>query len=98
MSEKAKTNIKKIGRLMVEDGKYIDKDGNEKKKWHEIGIVFSTPHHSRMVVKLHSNGFGTGQFANVFYDDGCKPNFTDKESITVKGAEDYVPEDKEIPF
>lgn len=98
MSDKAKTAIKKVGRLIVPDGKYTDKDGKEKTKWHEIGIVFASPHHSRMSIRLHANGFGEGQFATIAYDNDCKPNFTDKEKIVVEGAEDYVPEDKEIPF
>lgn len=98
MSEKAKVNIKKIGRLVVPDGKYTDKDGNEKTKWHEIGIVFATPHHSRMLIRLHANGYGEGQFASIFYDDDCKPNFTDKDPVEVQGAEEIVPTDEEIPF
>ena len=98
MADKAK--IKKIGSLVVPDGKYTDKDGNEKTKWHEIGVVFATPHHSRMAIRFHANGFGEGQFANIFYDKDCKPNFTDKEKIDIEieGAEEVIPENEEIPF
>lgn len=49
------SKLQKVGRLMVPNGKYTDKNGNEKTSWHEIGIVFATPHHSNMCVKLHAN-------------------------------------------
>lgn len=71
------SKLQKVGRLMVPDGKYTDKNGNEKTSWHEIGMVFATPHHSRITIKLHANGFGEGQFANVFYDEGKVPSFND---------------------
>lgn len=90
------TSLQKIGRLMVKNGTYKDKDGNEKNRYHEIGVVFATPHHSQICVRLHANGFGEGQFANVFYDNEKKPNFTDKESLGGTEAEDITLED--IPF
>ena len=40
------SNLQKIGRLMVKNGTYTDKDGKEKNRYHEIGIVLATPHHS----------------------------------------------------
>ena len=92
----ANSNLQKIGRLMVKNGTYKDKDGQEKNRYHEIGIVLATPHHSQMCVKLHANGFGEGQFASIFYDDEKKPNFTDKEPLNGAEVDDMAPE--EIPF
>ena len=90
------SNLQKVGRLMVKNGTYKDKDGKEKNRYHEIGIVLATPHHSQMCVKLHANGFGEGQFASIFYDDEKKPNFTDKKPLGATEAKDIAPED--IPF
>lgn len=91
------SNLRKIGRLMVKNGTYKDKDGNEKTRWHEVGIAFATPHHSNMCFKLHPTAYGDGQFVSMFYDEEAKPNFTDK---TVGGgkAVDVVIPPEEIPF
>ncbi len=90
------SNLQKVGRLMVKNGTYKDQDGKEKNRYHEIGIVLATPHHSQICIKLHANGFGEGQFANVFYDDEKRPNFTDKQPLGSTEAKDIAPED--IPF
>ena len=71
----------KIGRLMVPNGRFKDQNGTEKTRWHEIGIVLATPHHSKITIKLHANGFGEGQFATVFYDEDKKPNFADRDTM-----------------
>ncbi len=89
-------NLQKVGRLMVKNGTYKDETGKEKNRYHEIGIVLATPHHSQITIKLHANGFGEGMFANVFYDEGKKPNFADKEPLGATPADDITPED--IPF
>ena len=102
----ANSNFKKVGRLVVPDGKYTDKNGNEKTSWHEIGVVLATPHHSSICVKLHANGFGEGQFARVFYDEGAEPHFTDVAAATSqpKAIDSVRPADaggikpEEIPF
>lgn len=91
-----KSSLQKVGRLMVKNGTYKDETGKEKNRYHEIGIVLATPHHSRITIKLHANGFGEGMFANVFYDDDKKPNFADREPLDEVEAEDIAPED--IPF
>lgn len=75
----AKSNLHKVGTLIVPDGTYTDKNGNEKTRYHEIGTVFATPHHSRMCIKFHANGFGEGQFANIVYDKGSEPHFNEKK-------------------
>ena len=76
----------KIGRLMVPNGRFKDQNGAEKTRWHEIGIVLATPHHSKITIKLHANGFGEGQFAAVFYDEDKKPNFADSAAVTKAGS------------
>ena len=92
------SKLQKIGRLMVPNGKYTDKNGNEKTRWHEIGIVLATPHHSNMCVKLHANGFGEGQFCSVFYDEDKAPNFSDSapSDNATANSDDFNSED--IPF
>ena len=94
----AKSRLQKVGVLKVANGEYIDKDGNKKTRWHEIGIVFATPHHTNMRIKLHANGFGDGQFANIYWDNDAKPNFADKEDRLQKFIKDLGIEPEEIPF
>lgn len=93
----AASNLQKVGRLMVKDGVYKDKDGNEKTRYHEIGIVFATPRHSNMCVKFHATAYGDGHFASIFYDDNAKPNFTDKTPSNGKAMDTIIPPE-EIPF
>lgn len=94
------SKLQKVGRLMVPNGIYKDQNGNEKKRWHEIGIMLASPHHSQIVLKLHASGFGDGQFVSVFYDEGKKPNFADAQPVT--SATKAQPNDEipveEIPF
>lgn len=73
------TSLKKVGVLKVQNGKFRNAQGEEKTRWNEIGIVLATPHHSQMVIKLHANGFGEGQFANIFWDEDAKPDFSDRQ-------------------
>lgn len=89
-------NLQKVGRLMVKNGIYKDKDGKEKTRYHEIGIVFATPHHSNMCVKFHATAQGEGQFASVFYDEDAKPNFIDR-STNGKAVDVVIPPD-EVEF
>lgn len=89
-------NLQKVGRAMVKNGTYKDKDGKEKNRYHEIGVVFASPHHSQMCIKLHANGFGEGQFVSIFYDEDKKPNFIDKDAPSA-GSQEEISLD-EIPF
>lgn len=72
MSEPNKTSSKKVGIIKVLNGKYM-KDGVEKNRYNEIGVVFATPHHSRMAIKFHNTAQGEGQTGYIFYDEGCAP-------------------------
>lgn len=65
---------------MVKDGTYVDKDGKEKNRYHEVGTIFATPHHSNICIKMHATASGDGRMVYVFYDEGKKPNFMDKPS------------------
>lgn len=65
-------NFKMIGKLKVQNGEY-EKDGVTKKRWHEIGVVFATPHHSSLFVRFHATANGQGQVASLFYEDGMSP-------------------------
>lgn len=74
--------LKKIGVLKVKNGTYI-KDGKEKNRYNDIGIVFASPHHSRLSIKFHNTATGEGQWADVFYDEGLSP---DTKSAADTGA------------
>jgi len=69
--------FKKVGTLKVSNGSYI-KDGIEKKRWHDVGTVFASPHHSRMAIKFHATAFSDEKWASIFYDEDSKPNFGGK--------------------
>lgn len=81
-----KSSLTKVGTLKGPNGKY-EKDGIEKTRYNEIGVVFASPHYSRMAIKLHSNGFGEGQWASIFYDEdkvpkGIESSATDNRNNT----------------
>jgi hypothetical protein len=94
--------LQKVGTLKVKNGTYTDDTGREKNRYHEIGIVLATPHHSRLCIKLHANGFGEGQFANVFYDEGKAPRAQSDDTERLKSPDSVGAEplalDPEIKF
>jgi hypothetical protein len=71
--------LKKVGVLMVTNGKYT-KEGVEKNRYHQVGVVFATPHHSRICIKFDATIAGEGAWANVFYDEGKAPNFAQENT------------------
>lgn len=106
------SKLRKVGALKVKNGTYM-KDGVEKNRYNEIGIVFATPHFSRLTVKFHNTQTGEGQWADVFYDDSVKEamesnrdNRPMTQAQALNGGKDVVLEDipdepislGEIPF
>lgn len=73
------SKFKKVGILKVKNGEY-SKDGKTKTRYNDIGVVFATPHHSKMSVKFHSSGSGEGSWAYIFWDENTKPDFADKDN------------------
>jgi len=63
---------RKVGVLKVANGEYV-KDGIKKRRWNEIGVVFATPHHSKISIRFHATANGEGRDATIFYDAGCAP-------------------------
>lgn len=96
-----KPKIQKVGVLKVQNGKYVDKNGVERTRYHEIGVLFASPHFSRICIKLHANGFGEGQFVNVFLDDDKKPNLPNESTVARPGQirpQDLGFDPEEVPF
>ena len=56
----------KYGKLVVKNGSYTNKDGEEKNRYHEIGVVFATSDMSRISVKFHNTQNGEGQWGYIF--------------------------------
>ncbi len=72
-----KPQMKKLGEIKIITGEY-EKDGQTKKRYLTIGAMFGTPHHSRLSIKLNATAFSDEKWANVYYDEDCKPNFIDR--------------------
>ena len=89
----SKTVFRKIGTLKVKNGTY-KKDGVERNSYHEVGVLLSSPHGSRLLVKLHATASSESKLISVFYDEGVSLSLTRSD----ERGEDAVPEDNEIPF
>ena len=71
----SKTKQKRLGALRIITGEYTDQDGNTKQRYATVGELFGTPDHSRLSVKLPATAFSDEKWVNVYYDEGCAPNF-----------------------
>ena len=89
----SKTVFRKIGTLKVKNGTY-KKDGVERNSYHEVGVLLSSPHGSRLLVKLHATASSESKLISVFYDEGVSLSLTRGD----ERREDAVPDDNEIPF
>ena len=91
----------KIGTLKVKNGTY-KKDGVEKNRYHEVGVLLSSPHGSQLLIKLHATATTEPKLISVFKDDDVEFSLTRTE----KQEEEVVPKDipegevsfDEIPF
>lgn len=90
----SKTVFSKIGTLKVKNGTY-KKDGVEKNSYHEVGVLLSSPHGSRLLIKLHATATTEPKLISVFYDEGVGLSLNRSET---DGEEDVVPSPDEIPF
>lgn len=90
----SKTVFSKIGTLKVKNGTY-KKDGVEKNSYHEVGVLLSSPHASRLLIKLHATATSEPKLISVFYDEGVELSLNRSESAE---DEDVVPSPDEIPF
>ena len=89
-----KSVFSKIGTLKVKNGTY-KKDGVEKNSYHEVGVLLSSPHASRLLVKLHATATSESKLISVFYDEGVKLSLSRGESADGDGV---APELDDIPF
>lgn len=89
-----KSVFSKIGTLKVKNGTYT-KDGVEKNSYHEVGVLLSSPHASRLLIKLHATATSEPKLISVFYDDGVALSLNRGETDS---GEDVVPTMDEIPF
>ena len=89
-----KSVFSKIGTLKVKNGTY-KKDGIEKNSYHEVGVLLSSPHASRLLIKLHATPTSEPKLISIFYDEGVELSLNRSESAE---DEDTVPSPDEIPF
>ncbi len=90
----SKTVFSKIGTLKVKNGTY-KKDGVEKNSYHEVGVLLSSPHASRLLIKLHATATSEPKLISIFYDEGVGLSLNRSEKTE---EEDVIPSPDEIPF
>lgn len=88
--------FKKIGSLKVKNGSYKDNEGVEKNRYHEVGVLLSSPHGSQLLIKLHATATTPPCLVSVFKDDGVDIQ-VNKEEVPQDIPDDSPTED-EIPF
>ena len=66
-----KTVFSKIATLKVKNGTYM-KDGVEKNRYQEVGVLLSSPHASQLIIKLHATAMSEPKIISVFKDDGVE--------------------------
>lgn len=89
-----KSVFSKIGTLKVKNGTY-KKDGVEKNSYHEVGVLLSSPHASRLLIKLHATATSESKLISVFYDEGVELSLNKGENAE---DGDAVPSFDDIPF
>ena len=89
-----KSVFSKIATLKVKNGTYM-KDGAEKNRYQEVGVLLSSPHASQLILKLHATAMSEPKIISVFKDDGIELSLNRAE----KQEEDSGDIDYEnIPF
>jgi hypothetical protein len=71
-----KSKFSKAGVLRVENGT-TERNGRTVKCWSEIGTVYTTPHHSQVIVRLNASAYSESRLASIFWDR--PPQLTDKK-------------------
>lgn len=59
------SKLQPFGDIMTVTGKY-EKDGKERNRYAKVGTMFSTPHFSRVVIKLDAAPIGGDGWLQVF--------------------------------
>lgn len=90
-------NYEKVASLKVKNGTYTDKDGNEKNRYTEVGVLLSTPHGSQLLIKLHATVVSDPKLVSVFIDDGVKFSMEHEEEVPTDIPDGPV-NMEEIPF
>jgi len=89
----------KVGIARVKNGSYKDKDGVEKNRYNEVGILLASPHGSQIIMSLHATAGSEQKFVYFVLDKGQKMSIANEDNETVvTDVKDYVPTDDEIPF
>lgn len=74
----------KIADLAVKDGIY-EKDGRQYNRYSRVGCILSTPHGSRMFIKLNATAESDSRVLNIFPVEGAEIKVEHKEES--KGVE-----------
>lgn len=70
----------KKGVVRVRGDKYVDQNGKEKRRWHEVGIAVGTPHNSKLFIKLHPSAANKeSQILSIFWDEGKQPKHQEED-------------------
>ncbi len=90
------TPFRKIATLRVKNGTY-KKDGVEKNRYNEVGVLLSSPHGSQLIISLHATATSEQKYVYITNDKGVNLKLERKEQAE-EAPEDVVPADDEIPF
>ena len=89
-------NYSKIASLKVKDGIYINKEGVEKNRYAEVGVLLASPHASQLLIKMHATALSEPKLVSVFLDEGVNLNLEQEE--VPKDIPDGPVNMEEIPF
>ena len=94
----------KVASLTVKDGAY-KKDGEEKTRHQDVGVIISTEHGSNMFIKLNATAYSESRVLNLKLEDGYSIKVEKDRPMTqvealegVSRQQDVVPKESEIPF
>ncbi|MBR2766821.1 hypothetical protein IKF63_01195 [Candidatus Saccharibacteria bacterium] len=90
------TPFSKIATLKVKNGTY-KKDGVEKNRYNEVGVLLSSPHGSQLIISLHATATSEQKYIYIANDKGVHLRLEREDSEEELG-EDVVPVDGEVPF
>lgn len=85
----------KIATLRVKNGTY-KKDGEEKNRYQEVGVLLSSPHGSQLIISLHATASSEQKYVYVTNDPGVKISL--EETKEEAPADDVAPSADEVPF
>lgn len=77
-----KSKLQPYADLAVVTGKYT-KDGKERNRYKNIGVLLATPHMSHMVIKLEALPLGGNGFISVFPREGILNDAKTEDPVNV---------------